>query len=217
MKKVIMKKILILGTSMLGPEVVDLIYDVGGYEVTGFVENFDQNKVGTYLGGLPIIWIDEAVRYLDSHYFICALGTTRRKSYIEQAKGFGFRFITIIHPSARISKTSNIGDGCIISVGVVVASNTKIGNHVFINRGCLIGHDTTIKDYTTLSPGANIAGAVSVEECVYIGIGAIVMDRMSIGQHTVIGAGSVVTRDVPDKVQVLGVPAKIVKTDIEGR
>lgn len=211
------EQLLILGTSMLGPEVLDLIFDMGRYEVTAFVENYDKKKVGQKLKGLPIIWIDDACRYIDSHACICALGTTNRHLYIDQAKEIGFRFTQIVHPSARVSSSSFLGEGCIISTGVIVASNTSIGRHVFVNRGCLVGHDTTIKDYVTISPGSNIAGAVVIDRCAYIGMGAIILDRMKVGKHTVVGAGSVVTKDVPDRTQVVGVPAKIVKRNIEGR
>jgi hypothetical protein len=48
-------------------------------------------------------------------------------------------------------------------------------------------------------------------------MGAIVLDRITIGKQAVIGAGAVVTRDIPDRVQVTGIPAKVTKENIEGR
>ena len=211
------KRLLILGTSLLGPEVLDLINACGDYTVTAFVENLDRNKIGTEILGIPVIWIDQAKEHRHDHHCVCALGTTHRHNYVNQAQAMGLQFTSVIHPSAEISQTSKVGSGCIISTGVIVASNTEIGNHVFVNRGSLIGHDTKIKDYVTVSPGANIAGVVTVNECAYIGIGAIILDRLTIGQHAVVGAGAVVTKHVPDRVLVVGIPAKIVKTDIEGR
>jgi acetyltransferase-like isoleucine patch superfamily enzyme len=66
-------------------------------------------------------------------------------------------------------------------------------------------------------PGANIAGACSIGNATYVGMGALVLDHHIVGSQSVVGAGSVVTRDVPDKVQVLGAPARIVREQIEGR
>jgi acetyltransferase-like isoleucine patch superfamily enzyme len=48
-------------------------------------------------------------------------------------------------------------------------------------------------------------------------MGAIIMDHLNIGAHSVIAAGAVVTSDVPDHVQVMGIPARIVKENIEGK
>jgi acetyltransferase-like isoleucine patch superfamily enzyme len=63
----------------------------------------------------------------------------------------------------------------------------------------------------TISPGVNIAGKAKIGDLCYIGMGAVVLDGISIGNNSVVGAGSVVTKDVPDSVQVLGMPARIAK------
>ncbi len=47
-----------------------------------------------------------------------------------------------------------------------------------------------------------------------IGMGAIVIDHINIGANSVVGAGAVVTKDVPANVQVVGMPARIVKENI---
>jgi serine acetyltransferase len=79
-----------------------------------------------------------------------------------------------------------------------------------------IGHHTTI-GRSSIQPGANIAGAGSIGEGAYIGMGAIVLDHINVGAHAVVGAGAVVTHDVPDHTQVMGIPARVVKENIEGR
>jgi acetyltransferase-like isoleucine patch superfamily enzyme len=46
-------------------------------------------------------------------------------------------------------------------------------------------------------------------------MGAIVLEDRAIGAGSLVGAGSVVTRDVPDRTQVQGVPARVVRSDID--
>ncbi len=42
-------------------------------------------------------------------------------------------------------------------------------------------------------------------------MGANIIDNVRIGEHAFIGAGSLVTRDVPDLVQVVGMPAQVIR------
>ena len=212
-----MKPLLILGTRTLASEVADIAADITGVEIAGFVENMEREKCGETLDGLPIFWIDDIGRFSESHLAVCALGTTHRSRFVSEARSRGIQFATIVHPCARISHTSTVGEGSIISAGVIVATRTSIGRHVIVNRGALIGHHTTIGDYCSIMPGANIAGACQIGDSTYIGMGAIVTDHRKVGSHSVVGAGSVVTRDVESRVQVVGVPARVVKSDIDGR
>jgi len=209
--------LLILGTGMLAVEMLDLISEIPEFEVTGFVENMNRDLCGQTLENYPVIWIDEIAKYADTHKGICALSTTRRRRYVEQAEALNMRFATIIHPTARVSPRAKLADGCFVSAMAAIATHTTLGRCVFVNRGALIGHHTTIGDFCTIQPGANVAGAITIGAETYIGMGAIVLERKTIGRGCVIGAGAVVTTDLPDRVEAVGVPAKIIKTEIDGK
>ena len=210
------QRLLLLGAGAFASELADLIGEMPGYSISAVVESLDRSKAGERLEGLPIVWIDDIGKYVDSHVGICALGTTRRALFIEQVSARGLHFVTLVHPTAQVSSTSTLGRGTLASRGSIVAAHTKIGPHVVINRGCLIGHHVQIGAFSTISPGANIAGNTRIGAAVYIGMGSIILNGIHIGDHSVIGAGSVVTHDVPDHVQVVGVPARITKENIEG-
>jgi acetyltransferase EpsM len=211
------RALLILGTRTFAVEVADMASDIAGVTVAGFVENMDPERAGTSLEDLPVHWVDDIGTLAPTHVAVCALSTTHRRRFIAQAAALGMPYTTLVHPTARISRTAHIAEGAIINAGVIVGARARIGRHAIVNRGALVGHHTTIGDYVTIGPGANIGGSGSIGEATYIGIGAIVLDQLTVGRHAIVGAGSVVTKDVSDRVQVMGVPARVTKEDIEGR
>ncbi len=211
------QKLVILGSSWFAQEVADLVEEIEDYQLVGFVEGIDPEKCKEKLLGLPVMWIDDVMQLDDSYRGICAVGTTRRKKFIEQAISLGLKFTTIVHPTARISPSASLGQGTIVSPGTVVSAHTKIGRYVIVNRGCLIGHHVEVGDYVTVSPGVNIAGKARIGRRTYIGMGAVILNDILVGENSVVGAGAVVSRDVPNSVQVMGLPAKIVKEDVEER
>lgn len=211
------KPLLILGARTFAVEVLDLVSEIPGYEVAAFVENMDPQRCRETLENLPILWVDEVAPLAHTHEALCALVTTTRRRFTEQVTALGVPFATLVHPTARVSSRSRVGAGTLISAGVIVATHTVIESHVIVNRGVLIGHHTRIGDHVTISPGANVAGKCTVGPSTYIGMGAVILDNITIGSHSVVGAGAVVTRDVPDHVQVMGMPARIVKENIPGK
>ena len=209
--------LLILGTRTFAEEVADLASAIPGLHVAGFVENLDKDRCTQPLRGLPVFWIDDIDHLLPTHRAVCALSTTFRSRFIRQAEEIGLLFTSLIHPSAVISAQTEIGIGAVIGAGSVIGAHSHLSPHVVVNRGALIGHHTAIGSFCSIQPGANVAGACSIGEAVYIGMGAIIIDHIHIGAHAVVGAGAVVTKDVPERVQVIGLPARIVKDNIDGR
>jgi acetyltransferase EpsM len=210
-------RLILLGAGNFAEEIADVATDCPGVEVVAFVEGIDREKCGTPRRGIPVWWIDDlADRDLSGCAAVCAVGTTKREGFIAQGAAHGLRFTTVVHPSADISGTVSLGEGTIIGKRAVIGAHASLGRHVIVNRGALIGHHVDVEDYTTISPGANIASSVRIGRRAYVGMGACIVDQMRVGERSVIGAGAVVTKDVPDRVLTVGVPARIAREGIEG-
>lgn len=208
--------IVVLGAGRFAAEIADLVAQSGG-RVEGFVEGMDRAKCEETILGHPVTWVDDAAGLAAGHEAVCAVGTTRRNAFVAQAEAVGFRFTSVIHPSAVVSPTATLGAGCIIGPATVIGAESCLGLHVILNRGALVGHHSAIGDFVTVSPGANVAGLATVGDQAFVGMGALVLDQRSVGEGAIVGAGAVVTRDVPARAHVQGVPARIVRENVEPR
>lgn len=94
------------------------------------------------------------------------------------------------------------------------------GKNITIGKGCLIAREAIIRDYDAhqlLDSGHEIAKEISIGDHVWIGNRAIVLKGVTIGNGAVIAAGAIVTKDVPEKCLVAGVPARIIRENVEWR
>lgn len=121
---------------------------------------------------------------------------------------------SLIHPSAHISRFSNISP-----YDVLICNNCEIHNDATIEDGCvlwphtMIEHDSHIGAYTFMGPRSYIGAYTKVEREAFIGQCSVLISGKArhIGNRAIIGAGSVVTKPVPNKAIVAGNPAKILK------
>ena len=211
------RRIVVLGTGLGAEHVADLIDECPEFELAAFAENRDRERCARPLLGRPVLWIDELPPLAATHEAVCAIASNQRWRFVAPVEAMGFTFAVVRHPTAHVSATAAIGPGTTLSVGAIIGAHTRIGRHVIVHRGTMIAHHTTIGDYVTFGPGANIAGAVTVGDRTWVGMGAIVVDYRTVGTGCVVGAGAVVAADVPDHVQVVGVPARITRRDVDGR
>jgi carbonic anhydrase/acetyltransferase-like protein (isoleucine patch superfamily) len=107
-----------------------------------------------------------------------------------------------------------IAAGVSIWYGAVIRGDVErieIGSCTNIQDGAILhgdpGKPTILEDHVTIGHRAVVHGAY-IERGSLVGIGAIVLDGVRVGAGSMIGAGSVVTKDVPPRSLVVGVPAK---------
>lgn len=88
-----------------------------------------------------------------------------------------------------------------------------IGNDVTITDGVIFhNHDGGVGILRSKYPGLDVIKPIIVGNNVFLGSRCTIMPGIKIGNNVIVGAGSLVTRDIPDNVVVVGVPAKVLKT-----
>jgi len=137
-----------------------------------------------------------------------ARDNVRRAALFDRWRALGFRFITVVHPTAVISSRSRCGEGLQALPRAVVNAGAILGANVVVNTGAIVEHDCMLADHVHIAPGATLCGGVEVGAATLVGAGATIVPGVVIGADVVIGAGSVVLHDVPAGARVAGVPAR---------
>ncbi len=168
----------------------------------------DNSKVGIRLLSDISIQLLADWSQLPSDYHV-AIGHNRvRRKMSDAARKFNKQALTIIHPSAQVSPSASLAEGCFIAALSVIAAEAQIDDACIINHGSVIDHDCSIGAYTHVAPNVTLGGGVKLGRECLIGAGATVLPGVKIGHNVVVGAGAVVTRDVADNKTVIGIPAR---------
>ena len=202
-----MKRLAVFGASGHGKVVADIAESCGWDEVVFFddawpgittngswvVEGTGQalaNKLKTYSG------------------VFVAIGNNRiRAEKISWLLELSAPLVSLVHPSAVVSKYAGLGAGSVVMPGVVVNASARVGIGAILNTGSSIDHDCDIGDCVHISPGARLAGGVIVGNHSWVGISACVNQLIRIGENVTVGAGAAVVSNLPDGVIAVGVPA----------
>lgn len=193
------KKICIFGTGGFGREVLGCIADVlsgteGGLEESACFMVDDEFHDGEKVMGVDVIPRSQ----FDPQLFdiVIAVGDPHLRRAIVDLLPPKTTFATIIHPSAILSTSVKVGEGSIITAGVILTCNIVIGRHAHLNLQTTIGHDCVIGDYFTSAPAVNISGTCRFGDCVYFGTNAAVREGVTICNDVTIGMGGIVLKDI---------------------
>ena len=107
--------------------------------------------------------------------------------------------------------------------------NTTVGERTFINAGCkfqdqggiyigndcLLGHNATLCTINHAQDpdrrGDMEFHPIHIEDKVWLGANVTILPGVTIGEGAIVAAGAVVTKDVPPRTIVGGIPAKVIK------
>lgn len=95
--------------------------------------------------------------------------------------------------------------------------NLSCFESIVIGRNVAISENVTIRDsdnHTILPQNKPITLPISIGDNVWIGMNVTILKGVTIGEGAIIAAGAVVNRDIPAKCLAAGVPAKVIKKNI---
>lgn len=109
----------------------------------------------------------------------------------------------------RIGKRCFVGDGVMLDTrgGFLLEDDVTLSNRVTIVTHINVGYP----DHPVQMHYPSDEAEVRIRNGAYIGTGAIILPGVTVGKEAVVAAGAVVTKDVPDRTMVAGVPAVIKK------
>jgi acetyltransferase EpsM len=121
----------------------------------------------------------------------------------------GLTWAKIVHPTAFISPSAILGTGIFVGPEAIIHAGAKIGNHAIINSGAIIEHDVDLGHGVHAAPGSTLGGRVQVGDWAFLGLGCRIRDHISIGAGAVVGMGAIIIDNVPPKITMIGIPAKV--------
>jgi UDP-perosamine 4-acetyltransferase len=135
-----------------------------------------------------------------------------RRAAVAAARAAGVTLPRLVHPSAVVSASASLGDGCQVLANAYVGADAVLHAGVLVNTGAIVEHDAVLGEGAVIGPGSVLAGRVTVGAAAEIGAGATILPDCTIGERARVGAGAVVTREVVAGTTVVGIPARELPT-----
>ncbi|MEE0691759.1 MAG: phosphotransferase [Lachnospiraceae bacterium] len=163
-----MKSLLILGAGGFGQMVKETALALG-YEKVVFLD--DASKDADVIG----MCCDYVLRHAEYPAAVAAFGNNKTRLYwTDKLIEEGYEVPSIVHPSAIVSPSVVLEQGCFVMQRAVVNTHTKIERAVLVNSGAVVDHDSVV-----------CAGA-------HIGLGSVVKANCTIESGRKVEAGEVI-------------------------
>jgi acetyltransferase-like isoleucine patch superfamily enzyme len=133
---------------------------------------------------------------------------------------------TIVGDQSCIRERCAIGDDVVVGRGSLIENDTTVGDRTKIQAGAYVTAYSELEEDVFIAPcvvttNDNFMGRTerrhelvkgpTIRRGARVGGGAVLCPGVEIGEEAYVGAGAVVTKDVPPRTVVVGVPAKALR------
>ena len=187
---------IVIGAGGHAVVVADALQEMG-LEVVAFLEKDTVTKKVSQLVGLPVLISASALASFDPVQvnLVNGIGDIQTRKQVQLGLlQEGWTFTGLIHPTAVISKFSEVATDAQIHANAVVQANTKIGNGVIINSNAVIEHDCTVGEWAHIAPSATICGGCVVSNECLVGSNATLVPFQTVEKGSLVRAGQIFAR-----------------------
>jgi len=206
-----MENIVIVGAGALGREVLLIAEDAcranPSLAIKGFLDR-DANALAGFSTPVGIIGDDDYIIDPDDRLVLAMAEPKLRLKLAARFAAKGAKFLTLVHPTAIITRTASLAQGVTVAPFCHVADCAKVGAYTFLNTYASVGHDARIGAGCFFGPYATINGFSELGDGVLLGTHATVTPSTQVGAGAKIAAGSVVYKTVKPNHLAIGNPAK---------
>jgi UDP-2-acetamido-3-amino-2,3-dideoxy-glucuronate N-acetyltransferase len=131
----------------------------------------------------------------------------------------------VVADQAHVRERVEIGPETVVGRGASIENDVRIGARVKLQTAAYITAWSVVEDDVFVAPGVlltndptagrrgasiELRGAHLRRAC-RVGGGAVLLPGIELGEESFVAAGAVVTKDVPPRALVMGVPARVVR------
>lgn len=142
----------------------------------------------------------------------------RSHSVFYESSLFGVKLMTGHHVTVR--ENTKAGDGfqigtlCEIQGGCQVGNYVRFQSNVFVGKKTKIGNFVWVLPYVVLTndptPPSNQLIGCTIEDFAIVAAMAVILPGVTVGHHSLVAAHACVSKDVPPRMFVTGVPARVI-------
>jgi hypothetical protein len=154
--------VILVGAAAFAEEITDLCR-MAGVGVAGWIEGIDPSHVDA-AAEPPIVWVDDQAAFEPALAVLPAIGAVARRGIVERLVGEGRSLATLVHQSAVVAPSAEIGPGCVnLPERRDRCADADRPRH---DREPWRTHRASHDDraYAFVGPGANIAGRTTIGE-----------------------------------------------------